>query len=155
MDIKLILGEEFGPEKWQEIKDSGEVPLYLQDIEINTDAPLEKRLLPKDTHLLEEDIPEQNGDSLSDDYEDDLILQELNESQLMNQLNALHDAELLNEQNVRLQDISRLYNSIPTIVVTQPSVDDDNDEDNLENINADPARIRIENILPEGTKRRK
>ncbi len=59
MDIKLILGEEFSAQIWDEIKNVGVVPAYLADIELGEISQVKTRGtdLQKDSHLVETDAP--------------------------------------------------------------------------------------------------
>jgi hypothetical protein len=53
-EIKLILGDELHAEKWEEIKNSGDIPEYLADLEIEGEMGRQLRSfvpVPKDTHL--------------------------------------------------------------------------------------------------------
>jgi len=103
-DIKLILGEEFGPDDFDKIKDSGVVPLYLADIEI--DADTERTLrgnLPTDTHLILEETKEgKSSETPPLEIDDESILHELNDSTLLRQITELHSAEKLTEANLSI-----------------------------------------------------
>jgi hypothetical protein len=153
-DIKLILGEEFGPEKWLEIKDSGNVPLYLQNIEFEEEIQrIARNNVPADTHLVDpipvdfqgsEDPPDVTAD---DDVED--LLQE----NLMSQIKNLHDYNVLVDPNISLHDVpalhDRLLNSVHDTIDTGPQEEESRDTQPL----LDPAGINIDNILPPGSRR--
>jgi hypothetical protein len=101
-EIQLVLGEEFNLEKFEEIKNTGIVPLYLEDIDISVDMErITRGTLPKDTHLLEKPIAdnEKDNDMLKD--EDD-ILDEFLESDTLLKLNNLHSASMLTDENLSL-----------------------------------------------------
>ncbi len=56
--IKIILGDVFNEEKWNEIKDSGIIPAYLADIEIEGELGRQTRgNISTDSHLIESTPP--------------------------------------------------------------------------------------------------
>jgi hypothetical protein len=165
-DIKLILGDEFNTEKWNEIKDSGIVPLYLQDIDISVDLErVTRNNLPKDTHLLNVPIdptasipadgPNVNKDD--DDENDEEDFDEIFSDKILENLNVLHDNDMLTG-SVELRDVPKLIENLNvgvpppdglliedgdvTVPLTGPAI-------------PHPSEIHIGNILPEGTTRRR
>ena len=159
-DIKLILGEEFGPDDFDKIKDSGVVPLYLADIEI--DADTERTLrgnLPTDTHLILEETKEgKSSETPPLEIDDESILHELNDSTLLRQITELHSAEKLTEANLSIKDINRLHKSHETDLNCDAE-DEDLEEEPFNGAPSpkptriDPGGVNTRNILPEGTKR--
>lgn len=181
-NIKVVLGDEFDEDIWDKIKNTKYLPDYLNDI--NIDENLDRQLrsdvnLPKDTHLLEQgkelNTTDTNQDNRDEDNdEDEEFFENLISNQSLNILNVLHDNELLNAENIRLQDITSILKKNPALEMDinnemQPSYEtnlnnleeivDDFPESNLiqepnlrENMpkrsNLDPAALNEENILP-------
>ena len=57
-DMKIILGDAFNEEKWDEIKDSGIIPAYLADIEIEGELGRQTRgNISQESHLVETTPP--------------------------------------------------------------------------------------------------
>jgi hypothetical protein len=172
-DIKIILGDEINEKKWNEIKDTGIVPAYLADIEIEGEMGRKTRgNISDDSHLIETTPPqnaENNTETLADEGEGDEI-EELFSDDLLEKLNVLYDRDELRDPNLSLKDIPKLYDEVtskdPDPAVRRRFQDNqvldrlgedgdliDGEEDEVE-ANADPAGINIENILPYRTRRR-
>ena len=165
-DIKLILGDEFNTEKWNEIKDSGIVPLYLQDIDISVDLErVTRNNLPKDTHLLNVPIdptasipadgPNVNKDDDDENEEEDF--DEIFSDKILENLNVLNDNDMLNG-NVELRDVPKLIENL-NVGVPPPGGSLIEDGDVTVPLTGPaiphPSEIHIGNILPEGTTRRR
>jgi len=164
-EIQLVLGEEFNLEKFEEIKTTGIVPLYLEDIDISVDMErITRGTLPKDTHLLERPKADNEKDDDIINDEDD-ILDEFLESDTLLKLNNLHSASMLTDENLSLKDVSALHQNMPRdnsfnideslIDIQEPEpepVQDPDPEPVLQPLNAE---IDTRNILPEGTTRRR
>ena len=164
-EIQLVLGEEFNLEKFEEIKTTGIVPLYLEDIDISVDMErITRGTLPKDTHLLERPKADNEKDDDIINDEDD-ILDEFLESDTLLKLNNLHSASMLTNENLSLKDVSTLHQNMPRdnsfnideslIDIQEPEpepVQDPDPEPVLQPLNAE---IDTRNILPEGTTRRR
>jgi hypothetical protein len=90
-DMKIILGDVFNEEKWNEIKDSGIIPAYLADIEIEGELGRQTRgNISNDSHLIESAPPpnvENNTENLADEGEGDEI-EELLSDDLLSKLNV-------------------------------------------------------------------
>jgi hypothetical protein len=118
-DIKLILGDVFNLDIWEKIKDEGVVPLYLLDIE-NSSVPMDLRSgkLPIDSHLLEQTkndidnlLPKENEND--EIFEEELdVLDSLNESTFLKNLNTLHKHEQLLDNDLTINDLPDLYKNI-------------------------------------------
>jgi hypothetical protein len=160
-DIKMILGEEFGPEKWTEYAESGIVPNYLENISFEEDNERVTRgSLPKDSHLLVTPPLEVTEETLPvpeiDTEEDTLPFGEIENSETLAQLRNLHENVALTDTNIRLSDVPILHANLPTIV-NQPV------EQNFvptpvpttATAPIDPAGINVDNILPSGTRRQR
>ena len=161
-DIKLVLGEEFGPEKWLEIKDSGAVPLYLQNIEFEENLQrITRQNLPLDTHLVDPAPVDVQGMQDGPDVvqvEDDEDLDALLHDNIMTQIRTLHENEALTDPNVTLHDVPTLFRTINSR--TDPVLPLHVDNEPLRNARdtvplIDPAGINVDNILPDNTKRQR
>ncbi len=170
--MKIILGDVFNEEKWNEIKDSGIIPAYLADIEIEGELGRQTRgTISEDTHLIETNPPqnaENNTENLVDEGEGDEIEELLSDD--LTKLNVLHEREELMDPNISLKDIPKLFNEV-TSKDPDPAVrrrlqdnqlleqlDEDGDlvdeEEDEDEVLSDPAGINVENILPYRTRRR-
>ena len=159
-DIKLVLGEEFGPEKWLEIKDSGAVPLYLQNIEFEENLQrITRQNLPLDTHLVDPAPVDVQGLQDGPDVvqvEDDEDLDALLHDNIITQIRTLHENEALTNPNVTLHDIPTLFRNMNnrTNPVLPLHVDNEPLHDARDTVPLiDPAGINVDNILPDNTKR--
>ena len=123
-ELKIALGDEFDEERWLAIKDSGVVPTYLMDIEINAaqnaslrgnlpEAPeLDSAIFVPGAETPQAPDPDHNaptvGLGLDDgvlDIDDDLV----DNDETVRQLGLLHDAGLLNDPGLRLRDVPGVY----------------------------------------------
>jgi hypothetical protein len=165
-EIKLILGDELDTEKWNEIKNTGKVPEYLADLEIEGELGRQLRSfvpVPEDTHLIQPTVPV--NDTLNqalDNYidVDEEVLDELISDKGLEKINSLHSEELLNDEDITLQDVPRLLRQSNK----EPVEDSGNlnydiaddlipDLDTGDNRVQDPAAIDVRNILPENSRR--
>lgn len=165
----MILGDEINEEKWNEIRDSGILPTYLADIEIESELGRKTRgSVPDDSHLVETPIPNLSDkeEKLVDEGEGE-DLEVLLSDDVLEKLNVLHSREELNNPEIGLKDIPKLYNQVadmdPTLAVRQDVEDNQvldelgedgelvGDEEN--SVVLDPAGINVENILPTRTRR--
>lgn len=175
-NVKLALGDELNLEKWTNIKESGMVPLYLQDVELNGElGRVTRGKLPQDTHLIEQETPPSQQqtttktDAEEEDEEDD-VLDELLSDERASQLQQLHDLGLLTDPLLTLKDIPQLIKDAgimktPNINLLNPDrefIAEDlmNEIPELEGPPrdpdpvTDPGGINVVNILPETQKRR-
>jgi hypothetical protein len=172
-DMKIILGDAFNEEKWDEIKDSGIIPAYLADIEIEGELGRQTRgNISQESHLIETTPPpnvENNTENLADEGEGDEI-EELLSDDLLSKLNVLHEREELMEPSLTLKDIPKLYDEVtskdPDPAVRRGIQDNQvleqldeggdlvDDEEAEDEVQPDPAGINVENILPYRTRRR-
>jgi hypothetical protein len=154
-DIKLILGEEFGPDKWLEIKDSGNVPLYLQNIEFEEEIQrITRSTIPADTHLVDPiPVDSQGSEDPPDVPAEEDNVDDLLQENLMSQIKNLHDHNVLVDPTISLHDVpalhDRLLNSVQDTIVPIPQEEESHDTHPL----LDPAGINIDNILPIGSRR--
>ncbi len=130
-DIKIILGDVFNEEKWDEIKDSGVIPAYLADIEIEGELGRQTcGNISQESHLVETTPPPNvENVEMSKLYEevtskdpDPAVRRGIQDNQVLEQLDEGGDL-----------------------------VDDEGEEDEVP---SDPAGINVENILPYRTRRR-
>ena len=167
-EIKLILGEEMNTEKWDEIKNTGKIPEYLADLEIEGEVGRQLRSfvpIPNDTHLIQPDVPLESNSSLDKALDntvnlDEEVLEELVSDKGLEMINTLHSAELLNDENITLQDVPRLLRSKNKMPVEDyGNLDYDIANEIIpvlvteENRVQDPAAVDVRNILPENSRR--
>jgi hypothetical protein len=164
-DMKIILGDVFNEEKWNEIKDSGIIPAYLADIEFEGELGRQTRgNISEDTHLIETNPPqnaENNTENLVDEGEGDEIEELLSDD--LTKLNVLHEREELMDPNISLKDIPKLFNEVtskdpdPAVrrrlqdnqVLEQLDEDGDlvDEEEDEDEVPSDPAGINVENTV--------
>ncbi len=159
-DIKIVLGVEFTENTWNEIRRNEQVNDYLQDIELQHEPQIVTRQrLASDTHALEQGGPGQNDMEIA--LEDTTLINDLEETEVLEHLKALHEKTLLTEPELSLSDINRLYrNSIsdedPTQIANElPELEENmgNMEKEIQPSENNFAEVHPDNILPEGTKR--
>ena len=120
-DIKLILGDEMDPSKFDEIKNTGMLPAYLKDLEIESELrQLRNDPIPEDTHLLEQPIPtvptvadpkllvqpDLDGDAYEEYFEDILS------DDTVQKLAELHKGINLVDTDLTLEDVPHLYRTV-------------------------------------------
>jgi hypothetical protein len=107
IDVKMILGDVFNTEKWSEIKDTGKLPQYLESIELfeQLDRITRSGILPTDTHLLEQPDDTPNKEILDEDD----ILDDFLDSEVLTQLQDLHNNTLLVNDNISIGDVAKLH----------------------------------------------
>jgi hypothetical protein len=174
-DIKALLGDVFNEDNWEQIFVNKEIPQYFLDIPPDVEVgPVLRNQLPKDNHLIEQELPK--GVSIEQVEEEDIDL----DSEIIIQLNDLHSHEKLISPNIKLHDIPSLHkklqeeileselnetlDTIPlneereNIAVESPEneiVDSSKNKIDIESQETNPlnADILISNILPKGSKR--
>jgi hypothetical protein len=162
--FKMIMGDEFNSERFEEIKDTGVIPEYLNDISLQQELGEMTRRgdLPLDTHLLEHSQPELvehevRAQEDSEEIEDEDELEEILNDRMIEKLKLLHDEHLLTDSKLELKEVTRLYNET---ISDPPSQRRDRQETEIENEMreiqiSDNAAVNPANILPEGTTRRR
>jgi hypothetical protein len=169
-DIKIVLGDEFNEELWNKIKDSGTLPAYLSELEIEEEMQRvlrSKEPIATDSHLLETAPPtapdaENEKDNLVDEEEDNL--EELLNDKVVEQLNELHSKGQLLDPEMTLSDIpvmaeklenpdSPLLNDVDAISDLELPEDPEPIASPVPQIVKDPAAVDPSNILPENSKR--
>jgi hypothetical protein len=159
-DIKLALGGEFNENTWNEIKNNKLVHDYLQDIEIQQEPQIVTRQRKAmDTHALEQGGPRQNDTMTAP--EDTTLINDLEETAILEHLKTLHEKTLLTAPDLSLTDINRLYReSISDDINTNIANELPEPDENIESIgietlppNSNFAEVHPNNILPEGTRR--
>jgi hypothetical protein len=159
-DIKVILGEEFSTKLWDDIKNSGNIPSYLADLEIEGEMGRQLRsMVPvaQDSNLINP-TPDEIKDINTDPDLD--ILDDLMVDKGVDMINELHNNGMLDNENITLQDVPILLKR-QNIALPEDSgnlladMEDGivNEPDLGENLNPDPAAIDQRNILPEGSRR--
>jgi len=176
-DIKVILGDEINEEKWNEIRDSGIIPAYLADIEIEGEiGRITRGNMPDDSHLIETtppELPSKDTEALVDEAAGE-DLDELLSDNVLEKLNVLHSKQKLDSADLTLKDIPVLYNEL-TATDPDPAVrrgvqdyqvldqlgedgelvDDEGGTAEADvDVDVDPTGINIQNILPTRTRRR-
>jgi hypothetical protein len=156
-DIKLVLGGEFNEKTWEEIQTNETVSEYLKDTEIQHEPQIVTRQrLAEDTHAVEQDGPGQNDTEPA--LDDTTLINDLEETEVLEHLKALHEKTLLTEPDISLRDINRLYrdsvdDETPTLIANELPDIEENVEEEVHTANKNFARVHPDNILPEGTKR--
>jgi hypothetical protein len=147
-DIKLVLGEPFDAEKFSEIVNDKRVPEYLHDIVLDMEEGprLRSENLPDDTHLLE-------TTEVLNETVDEVLFSDTDT--FIEQLQALHEANQLGDNDVTAESVPVLYRSFINNTIEE--------EIQPVNIPIEPALVPINeinsdinprNILPDGTRRR-
>jgi hypothetical protein len=156
-DIKLALGGEFTVKTWDEIQTNERVCEYLKDTELQHEPQIVTRQrLASDTHVLEQEGPGQNDTGTA--LEDTTLINDLEETEVLDHLKALHEKTLLTEPEISLRDVNRLYrdsigDEIPTLIADELPDLKENVEKTVQPANKNFAEVHPDNILPEGTKR--
>jgi hypothetical protein len=148
-DVKLVLGEPFDAEKFSEIVKDKRVPEYLHDIVLDMEEGprLRSENLPDDTHLLE------TTEILSETVEDTPLISDTDE--FVQQLQALHDANELGDDNITIENVPVLYRSFVNNTIEEEIQPVNTPvEPALVPINDINSNINPRNILPDGTRRR-
>jgi hypothetical protein len=170
MEIKIVLGDEFNADRWQDIKNSGVVPAYLLDIQISGGSGVITRGRITNEPNVAPVTPDENDTVLEPD-EDMGELDDILDDRIVRQLNELHAAELLNDPGIGLGDVPRLYSNNREIIrdggTSRPNLGVDPDDllldggfDAGETQSPPPPRRRPSfgvdpaNILPAGVRRR-
>jgi hypothetical protein len=174
-DIKALLGDVFNEENWEQIFVNKEIPQYFLDIPPDVEVgPVLRNQLPKDSHLIEQELPKEV--SIEQVEEEDIDF----DSEIVTQLNDLHSHEKLISPNIKLNDIpslhkklqeeileSELNETLDTVPLNEEreNIADDSLENEIANSTRDTiginsqeagplnADILISNILPKGSKR--
>ena len=149
--VQLILGGPMNEKIWNQLKDTGQIPAYLNDITLEFQEDRQLRgYIPNDTHLLEKSdaegdareylaVPESHPVLLLDEIEDETVLEALKDK-CMDTLRNMHTNQELTDENLSL-------NTIEKRMISDSSV-------------PEPVRTRVmssldpQNILPEGTRQR-
>jgi hypothetical protein len=156
-DIKLVLGGEFNEKTWEEMETNEKVSEYLKDTEIQHEPQIVTRQrLAEDTHALEQGGPGQNDTEPA--LDDSTLINDLEETEILEHLKALHEKTLLTEPDISLRDINRLYrdsvnDETPTLITNELPDIEESVEEEVITANKNFARVHPDNILPEGTKR--
>jgi uncharacterized protein YeeX (DUF496 family) len=159
-NIKIALGGEFNEKTWNEIKNDKRVHDYLKDTEIQQEPQIVTRQrLASDTHALEEEEPGHNNTMIAP--EDASLINDLEETELLEHLRTLHEKTLLTSPDISLGDINRIFrehvnDDFATDVADElPELDvaDATNEKEVTINKSNFAEVHPDNILPEGTKR--
>ncbi len=159
-DIKIALGGEFTENAWNEIKNNKLVHDYLHDTEIQQEPQIVTRQrLAMDTHALERGGPGQHDTKTA--LDDTTLINDLEETELLEHLKTLHEKTLLTVPEISLSDINRLYresvsDEIPTNIADElPELEENTESREIESTpsKSNIAEVHPDNILPEGTRR--
>ncbi len=145
----MVLGEPFDAEKFSEIVKDKRVPEYLHDIVLDVEEGprLRSENLPDDTHLLE------TTEVLHETVDDTPLISDNDD--FVQQLQALHDANELGNNNITIENVPVLYRSfVNNTIEDEIQPVDIPVEPALVPINDITSDINTRNILPEGTRRR-
>jgi hypothetical protein len=165
----------FNEDNWEQVFINKEIPQYFLDIPPDVEVgPVLRNQLPKDSHLIEQELPKDVSIEQVDKEDIDL------DSKIITQLNELHSHEKLISPNIKLNDIpslhkklqeeileSELNETLDTIplnekrenIALETNENEINDSTkNTIDINSQEtsplnADILISNILPKGSKR--
>ncbi len=97
----------FNEDNWEQIFVNKEIPQYFLDIPPDVEVgPILRNQLPKDNHLIEQELP--TGVHIREVEEEDIDL----DSEIVTQLNELHSHEKLISPNIKLQDIPSLHKKL-------------------------------------------
>jgi hypothetical protein len=174
-DIKALLGDVFNEDNWEQVFVNKEIPQYFLDIPPDVEVgPVLRNQLPKDSHLIEQELPK--GVDIEQVEEEDIDF----DGEIVIQLNNLHSHEKLTSPNIKLHDIPSLHkklqdeileselnetlDTVPlnkereNIAVETPEneiVDYTKNKIDINSQETGPlnADILISNILPKGSKR--
>jgi transposase InsO family protein len=105
LKVKMILGAPLDPKIWDEIKDTKNLPEYMEEVDRHDDEhmPIRTRQYrPNDTHILEKSADEVKEYKMPD------ILDLTGET--LNRLKYLHEKNALIDPNMSLRDVDLLYN---------------------------------------------
>jgi alpha-glucosidase (family GH31 glycosyl hydrolase) len=159
-DIKIALGSEFNETTWNEIRNDKRVHDYLKDTEIQQEPQIVTRQrLASDKHALEQEEPGQDNTMIAP--EDASLINDLEETELLEHLKTLHEKTLLTAPDISLSDINRIFrekvnDDFATDVADElPELDEqeNTDEKEVTTNRNNSAEVHPDNILPEGTKR--
>ena len=174
-DIKALLGDVFNEDNWEQVLVNKEIPQYFLDIPPDVEVgPVLRNQLPKDSHLIEQELPKRVN--IEQVEEEDIDF----DSEIVTQLNELHSHEKLISPNIKLNDIPNLHNKLQeelleselnetldtvplneereNIAVESPeneTIEHIKDTIDINSPETGPlnADILISNILPKGSKR--
>ncbi len=159
-DIKIALGGEFTENTWNDIRNNKQVHDYLQDTELQQEPQIVTRQrLAMDTHALEQGGPEQNDTGIA--LDDTTLINDLEETEVLEHLKALHEKTLLTAPELSISDINRLYRDAindegPTQIADElPEFEENTEIREMEIVppKNNFAEVHPDNILPEGTRR--
>jgi hypothetical protein len=159
-DIKIALGGEFTEKTWNEIKNNKLVHDYLQDTELQQEPQIVTRQrLDIDTQALEQGGPGQHNTKTAPD--DTTLINDLEETELLEHLKTLHEKTLLTAPEISLSDVNRLYresvsDEIPTNIADElPELEEITESRERESTpsKSNIAEVHPDNILSEGTRR--
>jgi hypothetical protein len=121
-DVKLVLGDVMDTETFDKIKESGVLPQYLFDIELDSEVGTVTRgMLQKDTHLVEpsdDPAPASNSppdprpvesDANVEAEEEEGAVSDLLSDVTLRQLGALHEQQKLTAQSITLREVPILF----------------------------------------------
>jgi hypothetical protein len=135
--VKFVLGDVMGPEEWDEIKETGYLPEYLETVQNEFVEPRETRTnIARDTHLLEQ-VPDPDPDP--DEVpvlDEDLDL----DKELVLQLKDLHQKQLLLKDDLELENIPQLFRQ--TNKEDEPDLAPKRLPRGIETVNILPTRLR-------------
>jgi hypothetical protein len=112
-----------------------------------------------DTHALEQGGPGQNDTGTA--LDDTSLINDLEETEVLEHLKALHEKTLLTTPEISLGDINRLYresvsDEVPTNIADElPEPEENTESREIESTpsKSNFAEVHPDNILPEGTRR--
>jgi hypothetical protein len=155
-EIKMVLGDVFDEQIWEQYKESGGVPKYLENTEEVHEGIQTRGMILNDTDLVEQNVEIENNDYefLDDGWFDTEVISKINE---------LHENNLLHGE-VELRDIPVMHANILNQKVqgdVQPVsvIDEQMEVQPIQKIAPrgsdfiDTAGINVQNILPENTRR--
>ena len=118
LHVQLILGGPMNEEIWNQLKETGQIPAYLNDITLEFQEDRQLRgYIPNDTHILERSdaegdaweylaAPDSHPVPLLDEIEDETVLEALKDK-FMETLRNMHTNQELTNENLSLNTIEK------------------------------------------------
>ena len=122
VDVKLVLGEPMDRLIWDELKNKGPIPEYLNDIALSVTEPRQLRgALPTDSHLVEKPLPMTGLDEQDEEDEVDIDDDFLFDDVLVERLNDMHSNNQLTN-DTSLSDLRKSYDEDRRAVLNDLSI---------------------------------
>jgi hypothetical protein len=146
-DVKMVLGDVMDTDTFDKIKESGVIPKYLFDIELDSEVGTVTRgMLQKDTHLVEpsdDPAPVLNSppdprpvesDADVEAEEEEGAVSNLLSDVTLRQLGALHEQQKLTDQSITLREVPSLFEKSRLYLTASYRKNNDNIQEILEEL---------------------